>query len=385
MKILHTSDWHLGKMVMVQSMLDDQRYFIENIFLKALDEYRPDVIVLAGDIFDQSIAPIPAIELLEETLYAVASRKIPLIAISGNHDSPERLIPAARLLRSSGIYLANSIDDLLEPIDITAADGSRARFFCLPYFDLSMARNFTRIDKLKNVGEAYDALFDMASEKLADDCPNILVTHCTVVGAVTCESESAVSVGGAQQVSSDIFSRFDLTCLGHIHSPQRGGGNARYSGAPLRYSFDRNERDKCMLLYDTQNGMSVTEIPIVPLHEMRVVKGRFKELKDVPDNCTQDYIFAVVDDDHIEVQPMERLREKYPNIIGTKQLFLSENQAGDFLSDETRETREKIANNKLSDEELVRSFLKSVCDTVPTDEDIAFFNMIKNKLGDEEK
>ena len=126
------------------------------------------------------------------------------------------------------------------------------------------------------------------------------------------------------------------------------------------------------------------------IHKSRVFRMQYEIAKQVFANSpkwqeTFKQRFAVVDDDHIEVQPMERLREKYPNIIGTKQLFLSENQAGDFLSDETRETREKIANNKLSDEELVRSFLKSVCDTVPTDEDIAFFNMIKNKLGDEEK
>ena len=185
LKILHTSDWHLGKIVLVQSMLDDQRYFIENVFLKALDEYRPDVIVLAGDIFDRSIAPIPAIELFEDTLYAVAQRHIPLIAISGNHDSPERLIPAARLLRSSEIYLANSIQDFFEPIDISSSDGSRARFFCLPYFDLSAAKHFLGNDEIKNANEAYQALFEAARDRLSDDCPNILVTHCTVTGNIT--------------------------------------------------------------------------------------------------------------------------------------------------------------------------------------------------------
>ena len=151
MKILHTSDWHLGKIVMVQSMLDDQQYFIEQVFLRALDEYKPDVIVLAGAIFDRSIAPVPAIALFEETLYQVAERGIPLIAVSGNHDSPERLIPAARLLRSSGIYLANALRDLSEPIDVTAADGSRARFFCLPYFDLTAAKDFTGCAELKTL------------------------------------------------------------------------------------------------------------------------------------------------------------------------------------------------------------------------------------------
>ena len=380
MKILHTSDWHLGKIVLVQSMLDDQRYFIENVFLKALDEYRPDVIVLAGDIFDRSIAPIPAIELFEDTLYAVAQRHIPLIAISGNHDSPERLIPAARLLRSSGIYLANSIQDFFEPIDISSSDGSRARFFCLPYFDLSAAKHFLGNDEIKNANEAYQALFEAARDRLSDDCPNILVTHCTVTGNITtCKSESAISVGGAQQVSSDLFGMFDLTCLGHIHSPQSAGGNARYCGAPLRYSFDPNERDKHMLLIDTDNGMNVTGIPVAPRREMRTIQGSFDELYSVPDNYSEDYIYAIVDDDHIIFEPMTRLREKYPNILNLEQLYLTRV----IESDDTDGIRQKMAANAITDEEIMTSFLTYICKTQPSDGDVEFFNAIIKRIGDD--
>lgn len=381
MKILHTSDWHLGKIVLVQSMLEDQRYFIENVFLNTLDKYRPDVIVLAGDIFDRSIAPVSAIALFEELLYKVAERKIPLIAISGNHDSPERLIPAAKLLRSSGIYLANAMSDFPEPIDITAADGSRARFFCLPYLDISMAKAFTGNDEIKSINDAYRAVLDTASDKLSGDCPNILVTHCTVTGAITCESESSISVGGAQQVSSDLFSAFDLTCLGHIHSPQRAGGSARYSGSPLRYSFDKNERDKKMFLYDTSDGIHVTEIPITPLREMRTVKGSFDELMDVPDNCSQDYIFAVVDDDHLIYEPMSRLRIKYPNLLILEQLYLSRTTAEEDVSSELKE---KIRKNAITDEEIVISFLKDICMVEPAEDDIAFFNEINRRIGDDD-
>ena len=380
LKILHTSDWHLGKIVMVQSMLDDQQYFIEQVFLRALDEYKPDVIVLAGDIFDRSIAPIPAIALFEETLYQVAERGIPLIAVSGNHDSPERLIPAARLLRSSGIYLANALRDLSEPIDVTAADGSRARFFCLPYFDLTAAKDFTGCAELKNTGDAYRALLNNVSDQLSPDCPNILVTHCTVAGAITCESESGISVGGAQQVSSDLFSAFDLTCLGHIHSPQKAGGSARYCGSPLRYSFDRNERDKNLLLYDTLADMSVTEIPVVPLREMRTVKGTFDELMSVPDGCSQDYIFAVVDDDHLIYEPMSRLRVKYPNLLGLDQLYLTRTVSGGTDS----ETGRKIAANAITDEEIFTGFLRDICKREPTDEMLAFFHELTAGKGDDE-
>lgn len=378
MKILHTSDWHLGKFVSVQSMIDDQRYFIENIFLKAIDEYNPDVIVLAGDIYDRSIAPVTAISLFEETLYSVAERQIPLIAILGNHDGAERIIPAAKLMRTSGIYLANSVSDFFAPIDIQAKDGSRARFFPLPYFDLPTAKHITRLDDLKSINDAYSALFEINADKLSPDYPNILVTHCTVTGSITCESESQISVGGAQQVSSDVFGMFDFTCLGHIHSPQKAGGRAMYSGSPLRYSFDSNERDKCMLLIDTEDNMSVTQIPIIPRREMRTIEGSFDELLSAEDNCSEDYIFALVNDDRLIYEPMARLREKYPNILGLNQAYLNRNFDGD---DNRSELREKMANHTITDEEIMTSFFHEICKIEPTEDDLKLFEKIKESVG----
>ena len=381
MKILHTSDWHLGKFVSVQSMIDDQRYFIENVFLKALDDYRPDVIVLAGDIYDRSIAPITAISLFEQTLYEVARRRIPMIAISGNHDGAERIIPAARLMRSVGIYLANSMDDFFDPIDITVQDGSRARFFPLPYFDISQAKHLTGRDDLKNMSEAYTALFERGRNNLSPDCPNILITHCTVTGSVTCDSESRIFVGGTQQVSSDLFDDFGFTCLGHIHSPQKAGGRSMYSGSPLRYSFDANERDKSMLLIDTDNGMSIEEISIVPRRQMRTITGTFDELLNVQNCCSEDYIFAAVTDDRLIYEPMSRLREKYPNILGLSQAYLSQNSNGESDRDELRV---KMANHTISDDEIMISFMRDMCKVEPSQEDIELFNRINQAIGDDD-
>lgn len=381
MKILHTSDWHLGKFVSVQSMIDDQRYFIENVFLPALDEYAPDVIVLAGDIYDRSIAPVAAITLFEDTLYAVAQRGIPLIAVSGNHDSADRLLPAAKLMRSAGIHLANAMEDFLHPIDITAKDGSSARFFLLPYFDLPTAKYFTGSDDLKSPDDAYTTLFDMVRPNHSTDCPNILVTHCTVAGAITCDSESRIAVGGVQQVSSERFGDFDFTCLGHIHSPQKAGKTAMYSGSPLRYSFDPNERDKCMLLIDTDD-MDVTRIPVHPRREMRILRGTFEELLDVPDNCSEDYISALITDERLIYEPMARLRQKYPNILELKQDYLRRT----LSDDENRGMlREKIASRTITDEEIMTSFLCDVCQTEPLPEDVAFFARINTAIGEDDQ
>lgn len=381
MKILHTSDWHLGKIVLAQSMLEDQQYFIEQCFLPALDEYRPDVIVLAGDIYDRSIAPLPAIALFEYTLYEVARRGIPLIAIAGNHDSAERLLPAARLMRSAGIYLANTISDCFSPIDIKAADGSAARFFPLPYCDLSQCKAFLRDDEPKSMNDAYAALFTHAQNQLASDRPNILITHCTVTGAVSCESESRVAVGGAEQVSSELFGTFGFTCLGHIHSPQRAGKNVMYSGAPLRYSFDVNERDKSMLLIDMSDGISYKTIPVKPRRAMRTVTGTFEELLNGRDEYPEDYIFAVVNDDHLIYEPMTRLREKYPHILGMSQTYLTRAAAD---GSERDRMREKMTGHTVTDREIFTSFLHEICDIQATPDDIAFFEECCAATGEDE-
>ena len=381
MKILHTSDWHLGKFVSLQSMIDDQRWFIENVFLPALDEYAPDVIVLAGDIYDRSIAPIAAITLFEDTLYAVAQRGIPLVAVSGNHDSADRLLPASKLMRSAGIHLASSLEDFLHPVDITGRDGGSARFFLLPYFDLSAAKYFIGSEELKSLDEAYGVLFDRVREKRSPDCPNILVTHCTVTGAITCDSESHIAVGGVQQVSSDRFADFDFTCLGHIHSPQKAGRAAMYSGSPLRYSFDPNERDKCMLLIDT-DGMDVTRIPIQPRREMRTLCGLFEELLDVPDHCSEDYLFVQLTDQNLIYEPMARLRTKYPHILELRQNYT---RPGHWQEEERGSLREKMSNHTVTDEELMTFFLHDICHTEPLPEDVAFFRKIYTAIGEDDQ
>ncbi len=380
MKILHTSDWHLGKFVSVQSMIDDQKYFIEKIFLPTVDNYSPDAVVLAGDIYDRSIAPVAAISVFENALYALAERKIPLIAISGNHDSAERIMTASRLLNSAGIYLANSVNDFFRPIEIAAKNGDCARFFPLPYFDLPTARYVTGCEDLGCINDAYLKLFEMNAEKITPDCKNILVTHCTVAGTITCDSESQISVGGAQQVSSDSFNAFDFTCLGHIHSPQRASKSAMYSGSPLRYSFDSNERDKSMILIDTED-MSTEKIPIKPLREMRTVKGSFEELLSVDNNFSEDYIFAFVTDDRLIYEPMARLREKYPNILGLNQAYL--NRAFDGESSRS-ELSERLSRSAISDEEIMISFFHDICKIEPTENDMKLFRRVREKLGGEQ-
>ena len=154
-----------------------------------------------------------------------------------------------------------------------------------------------------------------------------------------------------------------------------------YSGSPLRYSFDPNERDKCMLLIET-NDMNVTRIPIRPRREMRTLRGTFEELLDVPDHCSEDYISAVITDERLIYEPMAQMRQKYPNILELKQDYLRRT----LLQDGDRGTlREKMANRTITDEEIMTSFLRDVCQTEPLPEDTAFFAKINTAIGEDDQ
>lgn len=131
MKFIHTSDWHLGKMIYGRSLLEDQEYFIKQVFLPAVDREQPDFVILAGDIYDRQIAPVEAIRLFDWTVSEMAGREVPFFLISGNHDGADRLCVGARLLRKSGIYLTARLEDAFEPI-LLEKNGESVQIFCCP-------------------------------------------------------------------------------------------------------------------------------------------------------------------------------------------------------------------------------------------------------------
>ena len=222
MKLLHTADWHLGRMLYGKSLLEDQEYFIRESFLPAVREHRPDLVILAGDIYDRPIAPAAAIRLFDEVIGELSALGIPLAAISGNHDGADRLAIGASLLRKSGIFIASRPADVFRPAEFRFG-GEKVCVYLLPYCEPAQIRQVLGDDSLQGFKSCYAALLGRVAEGLDPDAVNILAAHCFAAGGAVSDSESVLYVGGSGEVDPSCFDPFQYAALGHLHAPQRAG------------------------------------------------------------------------------------------------------------------------------------------------------------------
>ena len=230
MKFLHLSDLHLAKRVNEVSMLDDQDYILHQI-LEITDAEHPDAVVIAGDVYDKSVPSGEAITLFDWFLVALAKRSIPVLLISGNHDSPERLAFGNRLLDASGIHISPVYDGQIHPVILQDEHGP-VHFWLLPFIKPAHVKRFLPDEPIESYTDACRAA--IAQMNVDFSARNVLVTHQFVTGANTCESEE-LSVGGADNVDASVFEGFNYVALGHIHGPQNIGSNRiRYCGTPLK-------------------------------------------------------------------------------------------------------------------------------------------------------
>ena len=381
MKILHTSDWHLGRMIYGRSLLEDQAYFIDQVFFSALERHRPDCVILAGDIFDRQIAPVEAIRLFDSVLSRIHQMGIPLAAISGNHDGADRIAIGAEMLRQSGIYLATHLEDLTRPLRLEK-DGERVDLHLLPYCDPATIRQFLGRDDLQGFQASYQALLDTVRPTLNPSAFQILVAHCFVAGSQTCDSESAIYVGGSGEVNLSAFTGFDYVALGHLHGPQRAGEHGRYSGSPLKYSFDEESHKKSMTLLTIENGsLSLELLPIAPLRDVRTISGTLEELLELGGKSPQnDYLFVRITNQTPVYMPAEQLRPYYPNLLAVHCDWLQRN-----LEEEAREEnlREQLIGRKIDQRMVLEQFLRQICGTEPSPEEEALFLEVFQRVQSE--
>ncbi|MGN0551712.1 MAG: exonuclease SbcCD subunit D [Acutalibacteraceae bacterium] len=360
MKILHTSDLHLGKLLYGVSLINEQKSFIDNFLFKVIEEEAPDVILISGDIYDRSIAPPQAIELFESILLTVGLKyKIPLLAISGNHDSPERIAPAAELMKKSNIFICTKLKDSLTPY-IYEKDGTSYYFWMLPHFEPAQLRQELSDDSVRGFNDAYKKILDMIRSRFTGNSVNILLAHCFVTGCTVSESESPIYVGTSGEISAELFEGFDYVALGHLHSPQSAGANAFYSGSPLKYSFDEEHQKKSVLIAEFNGSKKeVRKIPVPPVRDVKTLCGKFDELiKQGEENPDDSYIYVTLTDDYPVYMPVDRLRKYYPNILGLKSEFLSRKATSDKAGIKRTST----------DREIFSQFLKQMCACEQPDE-----------------
>lgn len=376
MKILHTSDWHLGKTVMQRSMLGDQAYFISNMLLPEIDAEKPDVVIIAGDVFDRPVAPVEAVRLFSRAVNEIcAVRKIPALVIAGNHDGADRLAVYSELLRPQGLYLsARPLDT--QPVRFEDSFGP-VYFHLLPFFDSALARDILGCDDIHGQNAAFKEI--MKEVNPVKGARNVLIAHCFAAGGTTCESESPLAVGGSEEVDPALFSGFDYVALGHLHGPQKVAAAGAYSGSPLKYSFDEERHKKSLSVITLEEGINIKRVPVKPLHDMRTIKGSMKEIiaGSKKDSGREDYIFADLTDERPVYEPMALLREHYPNVLGLRPGWIN---SGESLS--RTELKEGLCTGS-SDRLLFEEFLKQVCGVEPQEDEIKVFEEIMKKAGDE--
>ena len=316
MKFIHLSDLHIGKRVNEISMIEDQAYILTQI-IRIIDGERPDAVVIAGDVYDKSIPPAEAVTLFDDFLCRLAKRSLPVLIISGNHDSPERLAFGGRLMAGSGIHLAPVYDGIVEPVTLSDSHGD-VRFWLLPFIKPVHVKHCFPDAGIESCTDALRT----AVEHMGVDFTgrNVLVTHQFVTGAATCESEE-ISVGGSDNVDISVFDGFDYVALGHLHGPQNvGSSRVRYCGTPLKYSFSEAGHYKSVTVVELgeKNDLRLRTVPLTPRHDLREITGTFAELTDkafYSTASTEDYLHIILTDEEDVAEAVGRLRVIYPNLM----------------------------------------------------------------------
>ena len=316
MKFFHISDLHLGKRVNEFSMLEDQWDILQKIVVLA-KENKPDVVLIAGDVYDKSMPIVEAVQLLDRFLVWLNELGIAVFIVSGNHDNAERVAFGAELLKNSSVHIVQSYNRKLTPVTLSDEYGDIC-IWMLPYLKPSLVRrHFPNIDVVTYSDAISTALSNASIDTSAR---NVLIAHQFVTGAVTSESEELI-VGGSENVDSSVFDRFDYVALGHIHRPQQiGRETLRYSGTPLKYSFSEASHTKSVTVVDMNDkgDITITELPLVPLRDMREVRGTYNEImnrNNYRNTNTEDYIRIVLTDEQDEPDAMAKLRNVYPNLM----------------------------------------------------------------------
>lgn len=317
MKLIHLSDIHLGKRVNEFSMLEDQAHILKKI-LAVVDEEKPDGVLIAGDVYDKSVPSTEAVQLFDDFLVRLAERKLPVFIISGNHDSPERLSFANRLIDATGIHLAPVYNGVVEPITLSDEYGP-VNVYMLPFIKPAHVRGFFPDTEITSYSDAVAAAIGRMN--IDKTQRNVLITHQFVTGAQRSDSEE-LSVGGTDNIGAEVFCDFDYVALGHIHGPQNmDSGRIRYCGSPLKYSFSEAAQQKSVTVAELKEkgALEIHTVPLIPRRDMVELKGSYQQLtlRESYENTTyqEDYTHITLTDEEDIPDAVAKLRAVYHNLM----------------------------------------------------------------------
>ena len=320
MKLIHLADLHIGKVLLEQSLLEDQRYMLNQI-IKIAKDNNVEAILLSGDIKDKGNPSKDAVELLNDFFNKlIIELNIKVIVISGNHDSKTRLNFGSQLFNNLGLYIETKYQGNLKKVSLDNYN-NKINIYMLPFIKPIEIKNLFNQD-IKDYNEAIKLIFE--KENINKNDVNILMAHQFVTyngdKPETCESEN-INIGSLDNVNASLFFDFDYVALGHIHGAQRiGKDTIRYSGTMLKYSFSEINHNKSLVLIniDESNKLTFELIRLEALRDLREIKGPIEELikkENYEGTNTNDYIKAIITDEEPGYEPLTRIRSVYPNTL----------------------------------------------------------------------
>ncbi|WP_075980681.1 exonuclease SbcCD subunit D [Bacillus massilinigeriensis] len=378
MKFFHTADWHLGKLVQNVYMTEDQKHVLQE-FVKAIEEEKPDAVIIAGDLYDRGVPPTEAVNLLDDVLEKIVLElNTPVLAIAGNHDSPSRLHFGSRIMKSKGYHMIGRISESLKPIVLNDEYGE-VHFHLVPYADPSVIRHIFEDDNIKTHNDAMKKMTDIIRANMDPNARHVFVGHAFVTQTGekeenTSDSERPLSIGGTEQVSAGHFEEFHYTALGHLHQAHFVlNETIQYSGSPLKYSISEEKHKKGFIIVEINADGKVTleKRLLTPIRDMRTVEGKIDEILKHPVN--EDYVFVRLLDETPVLMPMEKIRSVYPNAMHVERVIQAPQINGG-------EKIERVARTKMDDLSLFKAFYQEVKGTVPTKETETIFLEVLQEL-----
>ncbi len=358
MRIIHTADWHLGRILHNVSLLEDQQHILEQ--LKAeIERNPPGALIIAGDIYDKAIPSEGAVRLLESFInYVGGNLAVPIIMISGNHDSGPRLSFASTLLEKAKVHIIGKANAEIQPIILSDAHG-QVYFYPLPYLSPIAARSLYQDSEILTHQDVIQRQVAHIIEQHPKGKRSVLIIHEFVIGGEVSDSERQLSVGGTSHIEANILSQFDYVAMGHLHQAQRAGyDHVRYSGSLLKYSFSEVKHNKGIteVTFDANGFVSSLHTPLKPTRDMRIVKGTLTEILEQAhlDTQREDFIRAELEDKEGLHEPMRRLKEMYPNALEIKYLSKTNQNAA-----QTETSFQELQKQDIS--ELFAEFYQHIC------------------------
>ena len=373
MKFAHIADLHIGKRVHDFSMLEDQRYILEEM-LRIFDEEKVDGVLIAGDVYDKTVPSAEAVQVFDDFITKLAKMEMPIYMISGNHDSAERLAFGAQLFENDGVYISPVYEGEVKKVEVEDVYGT-VNIWLLPFLKPATVRHALQREDINTYEEGVVAALQGC--EIDTEQRNILVAHQFVTGADRSDSEET-SVGGLDSVSAEVFEDFDYVALGHIHRAQKMGRETlRYSGTPLKYSFSEADHKKSVTILELleKGRVEIHVVPLVPRRDMRKMRGTYMEVtaKDAyTEENKMDYLQITLTDEEDVPGALQKLRTVYSNLMRL--------EYDNTRTRENREVQAVEAQEQKSELELFEEFYELLNNESMKDEQVEFVEKLIQDL-----